>query len=583
MNHRLCLLACVVLLLVVTPVAPTRSDVAYAATGDDYPLPAGHFYSQAAGPNSPPGSGYAILDTGTDDHGQTIRFWSEFRRLGGVDVLGYPASRRFDCNGFICQATQRVILQWQPATNSANFLNVMDWMTSAGKDEYLLAFRQVPPPANFIDQERGLSFEQIRDRRYALLDAYPAIKARYFAASDPLAMNGLPTAPVTELGDAYVLRAQRIVIQQWKKDMPWAKAGEVTVALGGDLAKETGLIAAVDGQAVVPEPKPRLKQPPSPYKTLAGYPRPANDDGYGFHISASPNPPDPNVLREQVIPLLKQLHARWVTVWAADDNQVDRVKLLVDAGFEVVLRVHPQGAPHPWYVPDPAMVRRYTAIGVHYIVPGNEPNLKAENQGGRADPDAIAWQWVQASDNIKAGGGIPVLYPMSPGGDAMDSRVLLAHIFVWAKQHDMLDAFDGAAVAIHNRPMNKPLDVRDSTSFLDYEWVDDLVQSYMGRSLPLLGTEAGYTYNDLVDPRYPRITAAMHRDYNLAIVTGFRDGRWRDSLFCQNFWLLSGFGHYAFPADWWVGNPLYYGKDLPAVAALEQLPPFTRIFHGAHE
>ena len=330
-----------------------------------------------------------------------------------------------------------------------------------------------------------------------------------------------------------------------------------------------------------PTPTPRPHQPPSKYHNLADYPRPANDDGYGFHINASPYPPEPAILRDQVIPLLKKLNARWVTVWVADDLQTDRIKMLVDSGFEVILRVHPTGQPpHPDYVPSVDIIRKYAAVGVHYFVAGNEPNLVAENKDGKAHPDEVAWEWVRASDNIKAGGGIPLLYPMSPGGDAMDSREMTKRIFEWVKQHDMMDSFDGAAIAVHNRPHNKPLDVRDSTSFLEYEWVDDLVRSYMGRSLPILGTEAGYTYNDLVDPRYPRITAEMHRDYNLAIVTGFRDGRWRDSLFCQDFWILSGFGHYAFPADWWVGNPLYYGKDLPAVQALENLPPFVRKFRG---
>ena len=42
----------------------------------------------------------------------------------------------------------------------------------------------------------------------------------------------------------------------------------------------------------------------------------------------------------------------------------------------------------------------------------------------------------------------------------------------------------------------------------------------------------------------------------------------------------SGFGHYAFPADWWVANPLYFGKDLPAVQALKDHPRFERKLKG---
>jgi hypothetical protein len=324
---------------------------------------------------------------------------------------------------------------------------------------------------------------------------------------------------------------------------------------------------------------PRQKLPPSPYQTLADYPRPAGDDGYGFHINASPYPPSAEQLRNEVIPLLQSLGAKWVTVWVTDINRVDQMKLLVDAGFEVVLRFHPSDRPpHPDYVPRDDDVRRYAAIGVHYFVPGNEPNLALENPSGSAED--IARQWIAASDAIKHGGGIPLLYPMSPGGNRFDNQIMFSAILRYLQEHDALDTLDGAGVAVHNRPHNKPLEVRDSTSFLEYEWYDDQVRAVLGRSLPIIATEAGYTYGDLVDPAYPRISDEMHRDYNLAIVDGFRDGRWRDALFAEDFWLLSGFGHYAFPADWWVANPLYFGKDLPAVQALKDHPRFERKFKG---
>ena len=36
----------------------------------------------------------------------------------------------------------------------------------------------------------------------------------------------------------FVIRTQKAVFQQWKEDVPWAKAGEVTIANGVDVAKE---------------------------------------------------------------------------------------------------------------------------------------------------------------------------------------------------------------------------------------------------------------------------------------------------------------------------------------------------------
>ncbi len=282
----------------------------------------------------------------------------------------------------------------------------------------------------------------------------------------------------------------------------------------------------------------------------------------------------------QVIPTLQQLGATWVTVWAADENQVARIKPLIDAGIEVVLRTNPIGhKPHPDYGPTRDQIARYVAAGVHYFVPGNEPNLTLENSG--AGPDALARQWMMASDNIKAAGGIPMLYPMSPGGD-QDERTVLVGMMEWLKAHDALDTLDGAAVAVQNRPLNKPLDVRDDTSFLEYEWVDDLMVKYIGHSIPIIGTEAGYTIGDDRDKHFPKIDAQLHKDYNMAIIAGFRDARWRDSLFAQNFWILGEFGYRApaFIADPWVFNPLNKGQDLPIVDALKALPKFVRQFQG---
>jgi hypothetical protein len=62
-------------------------------------------------------------------------------------------------------------------------------------------------------------------------------------------MNGLPTTDVVDMGNNYVLRAQRVVIQQWKEDVPWAKKGQVTFGLGGTIALEAGLLPGAAGDA----------------------------------------------------------------------------------------------------------------------------------------------------------------------------------------------------------------------------------------------------------------------------------------------------------------------------------------------
>ncbi|MCL5025020.1 MAG: hypothetical protein M1531_00760 [Chloroflexi bacterium] len=208
-------------------------------------IPPGHFYTQANGFSGIGRAGYLIVND------LPARFWDEFQRLGGVDELGYPASRRFVWDGFISQATQKQALQWRPERGQVAFVNVFDQLSKAGKDDYLLTVRQVPKPFD-NSPDTGLPWDQVVARHLAYLDQDPAIKARYFADPAWLDHYGLPQS-YGDFGNVFVVRAQRAVFQRWKVDVPWAKAGDVTIANGGDIAKELGLVPP---EAAAPEPPP---------------------------------------------------------------------------------------------------------------------------------------------------------------------------------------------------------------------------------------------------------------------------------------------------------------------------------------
>ncbi len=240
-------------LLVLAPLAGWgRPAPATAAEPTDFAIPGGWFYSQASGRNGDTRWGYRITDEGG------IRFWSEFQRLGGVPAVGYPASGRFQGSGFILQATQKFILQWRPEADQVWFLNIFDIMHDAGYDGWLLTVRQVPPPEDTAS-DAGLTWDQVVARHQAMLDRNPAIRAAYWSDPDPVNHFGLPMA-YADLGNVLVLRAQRVVFQQWKEDTPWAQAGQITIANGGDVAKEAGLLPA---PAVTPEPSPSSPSSPS--------------------------------------------------------------------------------------------------------------------------------------------------------------------------------------------------------------------------------------------------------------------------------------------------------------------------------
>ncbi|MFN8535136.1 MAG: hypothetical protein U0556_16485 [Dehalococcoidia bacterium] len=235
----------VVLALLVAQIATALAIVpASGQNALDYDVPNGHFYSQANGKAGEGGTGFAITNN------DNVPFWSEYRRMGGPQALGYPISRRFMWDGFVSQALQKVVLQWRPDQDAVLFVNVFDKMSDSGKDPWLRTVKSVPNPVKL--DENGKSWEEIVKGRLALLDDNPAIKSRYFAAlGDPIVTNGLPTSKVEDFGNSFVLRAQRVVFQQWKEDVPWAKKGDVQVANGGDVGKDGGIYPEA---ALVPEP-----------------------------------------------------------------------------------------------------------------------------------------------------------------------------------------------------------------------------------------------------------------------------------------------------------------------------------------
>jgi len=77
-------------------------------------------------------------------------------------------------------------------------------------------------------------------RHLTLLDSNPTLRSFYFATPDWLDRYGLPVSKATDEGNVVVVRCQRAAIQLWKVAEPWAHAGQVTVANGGDLLKERG-------------------------------------------------------------------------------------------------------------------------------------------------------------------------------------------------------------------------------------------------------------------------------------------------------------------------------------------------------
>lgn len=73
----------------------------------EYDVSNGRFFSQTGGNDGL--LGFTLTDA------DRIRFWSELRRLGGVEVLGRPVTRRFDSHGRTVQVLERSVLHWNAA------------------------------------------------------------------------------------------------------------------------------------------------------------------------------------------------------------------------------------------------------------------------------------------------------------------------------------------------------------------------------------------------------------------------------------------------------------------------------------
>ena len=167
-----------------------------------------------------------------------VPFLTEFRRIGGIDALGYPLTRAITYEGRPTQFFQKGVLQWQAATRTFSYLNVFDLLSAQGFDAVLASQYLIPPPADTAADD-GLNWDQVAARHIALLDGAPAIARYVFNVPNWLDRYGLPMS-IQDYGDVVVVRAQRAAFQWWRVDTAFAKAGDVTVVNSGEIAKALG-------------------------------------------------------------------------------------------------------------------------------------------------------------------------------------------------------------------------------------------------------------------------------------------------------------------------------------------------------
>jgi hypothetical protein len=319
-------------------------QMAHAQSGAgirDYPVPGGWFYTQESRmpQDSPPYRGYTVVDDAD------ASFWTEFRRFGGVEVLGYPVSRRYHYptdTGFLSQAFQRGILQWHPETGRATMANVFEQFTEQGRDDQL-EIAGIPRPR---PSDPSMSFASDAERRMSWL-VEPRFLARYFF--DPVSQApfdaqeqawdffGLPqTAPdrpvyLREKANGkfgaplylpYVAqRFQKAGLQLFLADVPLdptivpgdGKQGCLAITAVGRLARRLGAGKLIPSLATQPEP---LENPPLTH--FIAYVPPttvANQSTIEFEmIGTGFQPGEPITIRLVPVPASNQLSTVLPTV-----------------------------------------------------------------------------------------------------------------------------------------------------------------------------------------------------------------------------------------------------------------------------
>lgn len=209
----------------------------------DYDVFNGHFYTQG-NPDHANGAGFSITNEGG------VPFWSAFEEFGGVDLLGYPISRRFLWSGTVSQITQKAVLQWSAQSEAVTLANTLDYLSHVGKDDWLRSKWRVPlrddlvhlPPNAAAALERLQADEVSR-----------AFVEHYRRVPDALQLYGLPVAAAADFEDFTALRFQRTVLQLWKVKAPGAFPGLVTSLNTGEVLKQAAILPS---EVFVPESAP---------------------------------------------------------------------------------------------------------------------------------------------------------------------------------------------------------------------------------------------------------------------------------------------------------------------------------------
>jgi hypothetical protein len=310
---------------------------------------------------------------------------------------------------------------------------------------------------------------------------------------------------------------------------------------------------------------------------------------------------------------MQESKVAWFKSVGAGDSQVNTFRRLQEIAPGIIGVLRPYDTSCPRNVIDQGLLRPYIAAGVVVVEsPFNEfyyqfenswgaalrsVSLGAEYVGGdrpgqirRADlsrlewpptvakrslqaagmpsdwPEQVARGWSQFANEVLQAGGIPTT-PAIEGWRFETIFVPLFRILV-DKYADLLTQ---SIVAMHNRPLNHPIDYDEDTGcWLAWTRMDRWIQDALGFALPLMATEAHSEPGWDQDRRSPRVTPQIHADRVIEVL----DWPAPDNYIADIGWLWHGDGAWR-GASWTENAEHMGGKDLPVVQRLKDWQPLT--------
>ncbi len=257
---------------------------------------------------------------------------------------------------------------------------------------------------------------------------------------------------------------------------------------------------------------------------LHQYPKPRGDNGWGMHWIPTVSQNRETV--DRFIVEVKNMRIKWVVFLNDNGNIGDNdylVERLTANGIMPVMRIYRSNVT-PYDGDMGAMVRHYRRKGVYYYQIYNEPNVNAENDQGAPDPEHYARLWSQAAKIVTANGGYPGFAALSPGGE-YDHNLFFDRAMRAIIRNGDKSLFDKGWISVHNYNGLRPKS--DTGGFFLYRRYNQIVKNHLGRSLPMIGTEAG-SYHP--DPEVEKGQIAWQYQYM---------SRRESYYFAFSYWLLA--------------------------------------------